>query len=208
MPIPGPPVHPDVRRAAAIVQENQERQRQQVVAQLQYQLQSEAAAAAQQQQLLAAQQQQRGHNKFCLFSDFKHFRLSYVYHDRKEQKTGEAGFLADRHAAASSLISPGGDAGLLKSLPSVAELVALFDDQKLKELAFCDKKKRLAEIQGYLLGVLHPDRVTAELTSSVAAHMENANKLQRDRSNRQALVRKRVTHKEAWQVALKRAAVV
>ena len=147
--------------------------------------------------------------KFCLFSDFKHFCLPYyVYHDRKEQKTGEAGFLADRHAAASSLISPGGDAGLLKSLPSVAELVALFDDQKLKELAFCDKKKRLAEIQGYLLGVLHPDRVTAELTSSVATHMENATKLQRDRSNRQALVRKRVTRKEAWQVALKRAAVV
>ena len=163
------------------------------------------------QRIVQAQSLQKTscHNKFCLFSDFKHFCLPYyVYHDRKEQKTGEAGFLADRHAAASSLISPGGDAGLLKSLPSVAELVALFDDQKLKELAFCDKKKRLAEIQGYLLGVLHPDRVTAELTSSVATHMENANKLQRDRSNRQALVRKRVTHKEAWQVALKRAAVV
>ena len=113
------------------------------------------------QRIVQAQSLQKTscHNKFCLFSDFKHFRLSYVYHDRKEQKTGEAGFLADRHAAASSLISPGGDAGLLKSLPSVAELVALFDDQKLKELAFCDKKKRLAEIQGYLLGVLHPDRV-------------------------------------------------
>ena len=163
------------------------------------------------QRIVQAQSLQKTscHNKFCLFSDFKHFCLPYyVYHDRKEQKTGEAGFLADRHAAASSLISPGGDAGLLKSLPSVAELVALFDDQKLKELAFCDKKKRLAEIQGYLLGVLHPDRVTAELTSSVATHMETANKLQRDRGNRQALVRKRVTHKEAWQVALKRAAVV
>ena len=109
------------------------------------------------QRILQAQSPQKTScHTFCLFSDFKPFVCcDYVYHDRKEQKTGEAGFLADRHAAASSLIAPGGDAGLLKSLPSAAELVALFDDQKLKELAFCDKKKRLAEIQGYLLGVLY-----------------------------------------------------
>lgn len=117
---------------------------------------------------------------------------------RKVLKTGEAGFLQERQAAANALVSDGA-ASLTKTITSAEDLAALFpeNDPKWGEIAFNEEKKRKAKIMSYLLGVLHPDLVTPQLVADAEAHIVNANKLQRERANKQALIRKKVTQKEA-----------
>ena len=82
--------------------------------------------------------------------------------------------------------------------PALSEKDLPLDKQKEHTAVPCTEKKRKAEIQSYLLGVLHPNLITDDLVQAAEAHIAKANKLQRERANKQALIRRKVTQKEAW----------
>ena len=84
---------------------------------------------------------------------------------------------------------------LPKTVTSAERIAEIFTDKQVKEIAFCDAKTRKAQVEELLLGVVHPSEVSNELVALAEAYCSRQAKNQRDRTNEQKLVQRKVTQK-------------
>ena len=111
-------------------------------------------------------------------------------------KSGEAGFLQGREMGSDLLAS---STGILPGahVTSTADIAEVFSEQQLKELTFCAKKERKAQIEQLLLGVAHASEHRPELIQLMEETCAKLAQTQKERHTDQRRVQKKTTQKEA-----------